>query len=48
MIDLPLAAIVAMVCLPVFKSDRLVSRREGLFFVIAYLIYFSSLFLLRT
>ncbi len=48
MIDLPLAAMVAIVCLPVFKSDRLVSRREGLFFVIAYLIYFSSLLLLRT
>jgi cation:H+ antiporter len=48
MIDLPLAAMVAIICLPVFKTDRLVSRREGLFFVICYLIYFSSLLLLRT
>jgi cation:H+ antiporter len=48
LIDLPLAAIVAIVCLPVFKSDRLVSRYEGLFFVISYMLYFSSLFLLRT
>lgn len=48
LIDLPLAAIVAIICLPVFKSDRLVSRREGMFFLISYLIYFSSLFLLRT
>lgn len=47
LIDLPLAAMVAIVCLPIFKSDRLVSRREGLFFVICYLIYFSSLLLLR-
>lgn len=48
LIDLPLAAMVAIVCLPVFKSDRLVSRREGLFFVICYAVYFSSLLLLRT
>ncbi|MFO1300534.1 MAG: hypothetical protein U1F17_09145 [Burkholderiaceae bacterium] len=27
--DLPLAAAVALVCLPVFRSDRLVSRREA-------------------
>jgi cation:H+ antiporter len=47
-IDLPLAAMVAIVCLPVFKSDRLVSRREGLFFVVAYIVYFSSLLLVRS
>lgn len=48
LIDLPLAAIVAIICLPVFKTDRLVSRREGMFFVISYLIYFSTLLVLRT
>ncbi len=48
LIDLPLAAIVAIICLPVFKTDRLVSRSEGMFFVISYLIYFSTLLVLRT
>lgn len=46
-IDLPLAALVAIVCLPVFRSDRLVSRREGVGFVLAYLAYLGSLLLLR-
>ena len=46
-IDLPLAALVALVCLPVFKSDRTVSRREGAFFVAAYLVYLGSLLFLR-
>lgn len=46
-IDLPLAAMVAIICLPVFKSDRLVSRREGIFFVITYIVYFSSLLMVR-
>lgn len=47
-IDLPLAAAVAIVCYPVFKSDRLVSRNEGLLFVTAYLIYLGTLIYLRT
>lgn len=46
-IDLPLAALVAIVCLPVFRSDRLVSRREGIGFVLAYLAYLASLMWLR-
>lgn len=46
-IDLPLAALVAIVCLPVFRSDRLVSRREGIVFVLAYLAYLGSLLLWR-
>lgn len=46
-IDLPLAALVACVCLPVFKSDRRVSRREGMAFVTAYLAYLGSLLLWR-
>jgi cation:H+ antiporter len=46
-IDLPLAALVAIVCLPVFRSGRLVSRREGGLFVTAYLGYMGSLLFLR-
>ena len=46
-IDLPLAALVALVCLPVFRSDQMVTRREGGFFVAAYIAYLSSLLLLR-
>ncbi|HRO47002.1 calcium/sodium antiporter [Agriterribacter sp.] len=45
--DLPLAAAVAIVCYPVFRSGRMVSRREGIGFVIAYLIYLSTLIFLR-
>lgn len=47
-IDLPLAAGVAIVCLPVFRSDRMVSRREGIAFVAAYLAYMATLILFRT
>ncbi len=47
-IDLPLAAAVALVCLPVFKSERLVSRREGGVFVAAYLAYLSVLLFARS
>lgn len=47
-IDMPVAAAVAIVCLPVFKSDQLVSRREGAFFVVAYLLYLTMLVTLRT
>ena len=46
-IDLPLAAGVAIVCYPVFKSQKLVSRREGIAFVTAYLVYLASLLALR-
>jgi len=47
-IDLPLAALVPLVCLPVFKSDRRVSRIEGGLFVTAYAAYLTTLVLLRT
>lgn len=47
-IDLPLAALVAIVCYPVFRSERRVSRREGLVFVSAYLAYLGSLLALRS
>ena len=46
-IDLPLAAAVALVCLPVFRSDAMVSRREGAAFVAAYLVYLGTLLFMR-
>lgn len=46
-IDLPLAAAVALVCLPVFSSDRMVSRLEGGLFVAAYLLYLGWLLFIR-
>lgn len=42
-LDLPMAAAVAIVCYPVFRSDRMVTRREGIIFVSAYLIYLTFL-----
>jgi cation:H+ antiporter len=47
-IDLPLAALVALICLPVFKSDRMVSRTEGILFASTYLAYLGTLIALRT
>lgn len=47
-IDLPLAALVALVCLPVFRSGRGVSRAEGGLFVSAYLAYLGTVLVLRT
>lgn len=47
-IDLPLAAIVAVACLPVFRSERMVSRNEGIVFVTAYIFYLTMLVMLRT
>jgi cation:H+ antiporter len=46
-IDLPLAAAVAIACWPVFRSDRMVSRREGIAFVILYVAYLTTLVFLR-
>lgn len=47
-IDFPMAAAAALVCYPVFRSDRMISRREGTLFVGAYLVYLLSLVFLRT
>lgn len=47
-VDLPLAAAVALACYPVFRSDRMVSRREGAAFVLAYVVYFASVLVGRT
>ncbi|RYZ45763.1 MAG: sodium:calcium antiporter, partial [Chitinophagaceae bacterium] len=46
-IDLPLAAVVAIVCYPVFRSDRMVSRTEGVLFVTLYLLYIAWLLIFR-
>ena len=46
-IDLPLAALVALVCVPVFASDRLISRKEGACFVAAYAVYLGTLIFWR-
>lgn len=47
-IDLPLAAGVALLLLPVFRSGDSVSRREGALFVGIYLLYLAALLLWRT
>lgn len=46
-LDLPLGAAVAIACYPVFRSDRMVSRREGIAFVTIYLLYLGTLVFLR-
>lgn len=46
-IDLPIAAAVATICLPVLKSDHMISRKEGLSFVAAYFTYMAVLLLTR-
>lgn len=45
--DLPLAALVAIVCYPIFRSGRRVSRIEGLTFMVLYLLYLGTLVFLR-
>jgi len=47
-LDLPLAALVAIVCYPVFRSQRMISRREGIIFVTLYSIYLFTLIYFRT
>lgn len=47
-IDLPLAAAVAIACLPVFRSGKRISRAEGALFVATYLLYLAALLWLRT
>lgn len=46
--DLPLAAAVAIACYPVFRSDGKVSRKEGIVFVIVYLVYLITLIFYRS
>ncbi|MBM4269894.1 MAG: calcium/sodium antiporter [Deltaproteobacteria bacterium] len=45
--DLPMGAAVAVACYPVFRRDRLVSRREGIAFVAVYLLYLTAVVWLR-
>jgi cation:H+ antiporter len=47
-IDMPMAAIAAAVCLPVFRSGNEVSRKEGAVFVALYLAYLTALVTLRS
>ena len=42
-VDLPLTVLVALLCMTVFRRNHMVSRREGLVFVVTYLAYLSSL-----
>lgn len=46
--DLPLAALVAIVCYPVFRSGQMVSRKEGIIFVTAYIVYLGFILFVRT
>lgn len=46
--DLPFAGLVALACYPVFRSDQLVSRKEGILFLGFYLLYLSYLIFFRT
>jgi len=48
MIDLPLIAGVALLCLPVFASGNRVSRTEGIVFVAAYALYLATVVALRS
>ena len=45
--DLPLAAAVALACLPIFRSQNQVSRLEGGIFVTAYAVYLALLVMFR-
>ena len=47
-LDLPLAALVAIVCYPVFRSERMISRNEGAVFVFLYCVYLFTLIYFRT
>lgn len=46
--DLPLAALVALACYPVFRSGQRVSRSEGITFVALYVLYIVFLIYWRT
>lgn len=46
-VDLPLAALVALLCVPIFVTDRLISRMEGALFVTAYAVYLGTLIFVR-
>lgn len=47
-VDLPVMVAVSLVCIPVFRTGRRVSRFEGIAFVAAYLVYLAYLVIART
>ncbi len=47
LVDLPLAAAVALVCVPVFTTGQRISRGEGAFFIACYLAYLGTLVFVR-
>lgn len=47
-VDIPVMLLVALACIPVFISGRVVSRREGALFVGAYAAYLAYLIVART
>ncbi|PAX08853.1 calcium/sodium antiporter [Sphingomonas lenta] len=47
-VDVPVMVAVALACVPVFLTGRIVSRAEGVGFVLAYLAYLSFLLAERT
>ena len=42
-IDFPLMIAVALLCIPIFRSKSMVSRKEGAFFVLLYFAYMAFL-----
>lgn len=48
LVDLPIMAAVSLVCLPVMRSGRRMSRVEGAAFVAAYAVYLGYLLIART
>ncbi|MBX3196468.1 MAG: calcium/sodium antiporter [Microbacteriaceae bacterium] len=47
-IDIPVMVGATLLCIPVFLSQKLISRIEGALFLAAYAVYFGYLILLRT
>lgn len=47
-IDIPVMLLVALACVPVFISGRMVTRGEGVAFVAAYMVYLAYLIVERT
>jgi len=44
-LDIPIMIAVAIACLPIFFTDNLISRWEGIFFWLYYIVYTLFLFL---
>ena len=47
-VDLPVMVATVLLCIPVFKTGRRVTRPEGVFFVLAYAAYLTYLLIART